>query len=499
MSETASPRRHSALRRVLLIARRDFIGYVMTVGFWLTLLGPLIGIAFGVIGVSISSVGEPVRYVSIVDNTGGFEQRIIDAVQEEADDINAAKIKAVSFVGTTEEQRDKLDALIEDEGPEAAYEYLTEIQPGSAKWVTFDPPKMIVIPAPARDLDALTPYLKGERMVSTPDGEKRLAGVLFINDNEGELSSEYWSTLRTSSGLKAYADNEIRREMEARFFDSGGLDRGDFYDLRNDLPRTTILDPTKPAKANADGEEPSQAVSMLDRVPFLLAAGLSLLLWLTIFSGSYMLLMSMIEEKVNKALEMMLASTRFVEILFGKLLGVALLTVVSMLPWILMGAAGLFATLLLGQGGIFNAVMDAFTPTLIICLILFFALGYLFYGAMFMAMGSLAESMQDSQTLVTPVLLLLTVCLMVVPVGLNAPDSPLVQIASFIPFSAPFAMIVRLPGDVALWEIALSALILAASTALLTWGAAKIFQHGILSGGGIGALKGLLPRRKHKS
>jgi len=88
-------------------------------------------------------------------------------------------------------------------------------------------------------------------------------------------------------------------------------------------------------------EAPAKTVDALvtkeDRAPYMVAAALAFFLWLTVFSGAYMLLTSMLEEKLNKLLEMMLASTRFAEIIFGKLLGVAALTLTAMAPYIILG------------------------------------------------------------------------------------------------------------------------------------------------------------------
>jgi len=80
----------------------------------------------------------------------------------------------------------------------------------------------------------------------------------------------------------------------------------------------------------------------------MVATVLAFMLWLTVFSGAYMLLTSMLEEKLNKLLEMMLASTRFSEIILGKLLGVAALTLSMMAPYILLGIAGVVGYIAIG-------------------------------------------------------------------------------------------------------------------------------------------------------
>ena len=135
----------------------------------------------------------------------------------------------------------------------------------------------------------------------------------------------------------------------------------------------------------------------------------------------------MLEEKLNKLMEMMLASARFSEIILGKLLGVAALTFTSMLPYVILGLVGIFSSILLGLGGpnLSEAIQKTFTLKMMSFFVIFLILGYIFYGAFFIAMGALAESMQDAQTLTTPVTLLLTACMFIIPLGLESPDSSL--------------------------------------------------------------------------
>jgi len=116
---------------------------------------------------------------------------------------------------------------------------------------------------------------------------------------------------------------------------------------------------------------------------------------------------------------------------------------------------------------------------------LFLILGYIFYGCLFIAMGALAESMQDAQTITTPIVMVLTLCVLVVPLGWGSPDSPLLVFASWFPLSAPFAAISRLPSDPPAWELFLSAGFLALLSIGVILLASRIFRYGVLSGAGV--------------
>ena len=102
--------------------------------------------------------------------------------------------------------------------------------------------------------------------------------------------------------------------------------------------------------------------------------------------------------------------------------------------------------------------------------------------------------MQDAQTLTTPILFVLMASAAVIPLGLSAPDSPLLRIATFIPFSAPFASIVRLPSDPPLWELILSTVFLTVLCIGTIALAGRIFRFGVLSGAGAGAVIGWFKR-----
>ena len=471
------------LRRIALIARRDFIGYVRTLGFWITVLGPVIGIILGTLGISIANSAEPTRYVSILDETGRYEQLIIE--DWTADQKAAAITTMTPFVKivSTPEQFKIFETKLENEGVDAAKDYFATINPSLAERLPNVGSSLRIVDIDGLSAEDINAYLSGDIRPDYRGEAVKLSGIMRITDADDGPVAQLYSSVPSFNGLRGNTNDILRRDAEDRYFGDTGITRDGFWATREKAPRATTINPFK--KATPDGG--GQTVTMADRVPYFLAAGLSFFLWLTVFSGAYMLLMSMVEEKVNKALEMMLASTRFTEILFGKLLGVAALTVASMMPWIIMGSIGIFVAIKLGDPALAGVLAGSVTPGMIITFISFFILGYLFYGSLFMALGSLAESMQDAQTLVTPVLLMLTMCLFVVSTGISNPDSGLIKAASFIPVSAPFAILMRLPSDPPLWEIWLSAFILLASTVLVIWGASKLFRHGILSGG----IKGL--------
>jgi len=471
------------LRRTMLIARRDYLGYVKTWGFWLSFITPIF---FGVVTFFISNSDfdiSPPRYETIIDETGLHAAGI--SARLEADYAAKDRRMILSFgkILPDDESRDKLEAAYDNGGREAALSYLDTRFPNTSEKIKPIDRSLIFIDPPAASIDALTPWLSEEKALTINGESVPLSGAVSIKTGEdGKPVIAYWTTKFTNVETEILVRDYFKDRAQETYLSSGGLDTDTLESIRNDAPKVVTFDPTKASTAEGEG----QKVTMTDRIPFIAAGVLAALLWLNIFAGSYMLLTSMLEEKLNKLLEMMLASTRFSEIIFGKLIGVAALTLTAMAPYILMGIAGVVGYILLGPDKeVVNGLIAAFSVKMVIFLIVFFILGYVLYGAFFIALGALSSSMQDAQTLTTPIMLVMMAALIVVPIGLENPDSPLITIAMFVPFSAPFAAIISLPSDPPLWQLLLSTAWMALWCLLVIAFASRIFRFGLLSGAGV--------------
>ncbi len=449
------------LRRTYLIARRDFLGYIKTWGFWLSFLMPFLFGGFGILLSQMSLNVEPVRYETILDETNLYAQAILDSERQKTNERM--------------ERAEKLEEripMLANQGQSLAKSKVNFVEP------------------PAPDLDGLMPYLKGEKLLSIGEKGSRLNGAVHIYDDNGELKLDYWSSNITNSDAINVVEKYFSTKASDDYLASGNLTADGLKAAKKNAPSVDAFDPTK---STVEGEG-DQSVSDLDIIPFVVAIMASGILWLTIFSGAYMLLTSMLEEKLNKLLEMMLSTTRLSEIMLGKLIGVAALTIAAMSPYILLSFAG--AAFIAVQGGpeTTEVIRDAFSLKLLVFFPVFLVLGYVFYGALFIAMGSLAESMQDAQTLTTPIMLLLTGCIMVVPIAIKSPDSPILTFAAWFPLSAPFAAIARLPLDPPWWELSLSAFFLFLMSVGVIWLAGRIFNYGVLSGSGVKGIMEALKR-----
>ena len=484
------------LRRTFLIARRDFLGYVKTWGFWLSFLLPFIFGGFALIA-AISDIDlTPTQYITVIDETGSHAERFHNLYDEMLEERAQAVLSTKTFFIQDKDKRQEFQRILRADGTQAAQNYISENIPGVTTKYEPPVPAFELIDPPAAKLIDLLPYLRGETLMKIDGEEKNLGGVIIFKSGltPEEPTSEYWSTNVNKLDAPNLVDRYMRRLARTTYLEPKGLSVAEI-DRRVALAaETSIFNPVKT-------EDKDQGVNRSDTVPYAVATVLAMMLWLTVFSGAYMLLTSMLEEKLNKLLEMMLATTRFSEIILGKLIGVAALTLSMMAPYILIGILGVIGYVIFGADqDVAKGLVAAFDAKMIIFLIINLILGYILYGAFFIALGSLSSSMQDAQTLTTPILFILMACVAVIPMGLTAPDSPLLKIATFIPFSAPFANIVRLPSNPPLWELLFSTGVLIALCIGTIALAGRIFRYGVLSGAGAGVVvawfKRVVLRRK---
>lgn len=478
-----------SFRRAYLIARRDFLGYVRTWGFWLTTFGPFIMIFLLLLAPIVMSKSEPTRFSVILDETGIHGPAIERLATTENDRIMEAAVREFSKFTVKTTDRPEFNKILSDEGTDAAIAYIKKSNPKLARYVNFPQSKMRFAPAPASDIESIKPYIMGEKPFFADGEQVKLHGVLHIYEEDGEIEADFWTTSVVSNSVVNLSNRYFSRLSGDAYLSDAGLSRTGLRTIERAAPNVVTYNPAKLAT-----DVGGQALTFEDSFPLIVAGMLSILLWLTIFTGAYMLLVSMVEEKINKVLEMLLASTRFSEIFVGKLVGVGALTIASLSPWMILGAIGLFGASQFGDSAVVGGLSIALDQKMIIFLPIFLFLGFVFYGTIFIALGSLAESMQDASTLMTPMMLLMTACIIIVPVGMSTPDSPIVFLAQWFPFSAPFAAIIRLPADPPLWETLGSVFSLVVSTALIMWLSARMFQHGVLAGGGVATIKNWLAR-----
>ncbi|WP_265129739.1 ABC transporter permease [Chryseobacterium oranimense] len=245
-------------------------------------------------------------------------------------------------------------------------------------------------------------------------------------------------------------------------------------------------------------------------------SGLSILLmyvtFMFIIIYGVRVMRSVLEEKNNRVVEIIISSVKPFELMMGKILGVTLVALTQFLIWISMSVIG---ALVLNTGfssfqknipagneelanklditqiatQVSHSLLELNFPLIIFVFIIFFLLGYIFYSSIYAAIGSAVDNETETQQFTLFAILPLTVGMYGSFSLMNNPDGPLGFWLSIIPFTSPVAMIARIPFGVPAWQIALSIALLLGTTIFMIFLAGKIYRVGILMYGNKATLK----------
>ncbi|MCX7611981.1 MAG: ABC transporter permease [Ignavibacterium sp.] len=206
-----------------------------------------------------------------------------------------------------------------------------------------------------------------------------------------------------------------------------------------------------------------------------------LLMTMVIYSGQ-MLVRSLLEEKSNRLIEILVSSCTPNELLFGKIIGLSLLGIAQILAWILIGIAAV-GTTLVSYSSFENL------PTIL----LYFLIGYLFYTSLFVGIGSIVSTEQEAQQITSYLSIILVLPVVFLLSAMQNPDSTFVNILSYIPFTLPTVMMIKANLlELSLLEHLVAISIMFISTLIVVFLSGKIFRIGILSYGKMPSLKELI-------
>ena len=239
------------------------------------------------------------------------------------------------------------------------------------------------------------------------------------------------------------------------------------------------------------------------------AFGGGFLIYMFIFLYGGMVLRGVQEEKQNRIVEIIISSVKPFQLMLGKIIGIALVGLTQFIIWVILT---FLSTLLIGlifspspdqlhmvqsmAHGPASGMVDAATqtamhkisgavatlnlPLLLFMFVFYFIGGYLLYSSLFAACAAAVDSQSDLYQFMFPISLPIIVAIAMVPAVISNPDSSLAVTLSIIPFTAPVIMMARLPFDVPLWQLLLSAGILIVGFICTTILAGKIYRIGIL-------------------
>ncbi|QOR67403.1 ABC transporter permease [Cytobacillus suaedae] len=228
-------------------------------------------------------------------------------------------------------------------------------------------------------------------------------------------------------------------------------------------------------------EEDAKSEEELDQARGLVYILLFVIYFAVIMYAS-MIAMEVATEKSSRVMEILISSVSPIKLMFGKILGIALLSITQFAFILTIGYLSLRLNPTNSNEGIFSVfgLSDVPVATFIYAII-FFVLGYLLFATLAAFLGSLVSRIEDVQQMITPMTLLIVIAFMIAMFGLGKPEAPFITVTSFIPFFAPMIMFLRVGMlNVPIWEVALCIGLLVTTIVLLAVFGARVYRGGVL-------------------
>ncbi len=237
-------------------------------------------------------------------------------------------------------------------------------------------------------------------------------------------------------------------------------------------------------KLSQDGSESESSTT----VAMIFGMILAFVTYMFVLSYGAMIMNSVIEEKTNRIVEVIVSSCKPFQLMMGKIIGVGLVGLTQFAIWavllgIIIKVAGLAidsipdAEMLMRVLSSLHSINFGY---ILFCFVIYFTGGYLLYASLFAAFGSAVDQASDTSQFSTPIILIMVIALYA---GIGCMDNPSGTMAvwcSIIPLTSPIVMMIRLPYEVPFWELALSMTLLFATALLMVWLSARIYRTGIL-------------------
>lgn len=323
--------------------------------------------------------------------------------------------------------------------------------------------------------------------------------ALFIPETQLNIPSSavVYSMKQVPMSVESHIKEVMKNEIQVQKLLAAGVDPDILESIKTNINLSVI-------RMDEEGGEKET----FTEVQFILGMVLSVLIYMFIMLFGGQVMQGVTEEKSSRIVEVIVSSVKPFQLMMGKIIGVSLVALTQFVMWIILtgiiyvgfsAAVGISHPEAISQGtvmaqeisstnimdneavqNVLNIVHSIDFGTIIFSFIVFFLLGYLLYATMFAAIGSLVDNNTDSQQFTLPVTVPLIIAILSAIYIVNDPDSSLAVWMSMIPFTSPVVMMVRIPFGIPIWQVIVSAVILAGTFIGMTWVAAKIYRTGIL-------------------
>lgn len=312
------------------------------------------------------------------------------------------------------------------------------------------------------------------------------------------VNAKLYSDKQTSMTLSSYIENTMKKEVEHKKLLASGIDPDIVKSANTNINVTNI-------RMDSENKEETRYTKLESIIGFVLA----FVIYFSIFLFSSQVLRSVIVEKTNRIVEVIISSVKPFELMMGKIIGNALVGLTQFTAWIVLTLAIYFfaSGIILGPelmsptGTVMTEEISNLVETteaqdimleavnmiqtinfsaILWSFLFYFLFGFLLYAALFAAIGGMVDNETDSNQFITILTIPLILAIICSPAMMENPESGLTLWLSMIPFTSPIAMMIRIPFGVPYMQLGISIILLILTFVLMTWIAAKIYRTGIL-------------------
>jgi ABC-2 type transport system permease protein len=333
-------------------------------------------------------------------------------------------------------------------------------------------------------------------------------GILYLPTSTGNNNYELRSNKQFGIEANEYVEKQINKAVENNLLQLRGIDINTIDSIAKANDNAATLN-----NVISDGKGKTNESNA--GVAYGVGYASGILIYITMFIFGAMVMRGVAEEKINRIAEVIVSSCKPFELMFGKIIGIAAVGLTQFILWIVFifiiissiqfflpsemiqqvqetqqvrqqvpggSSAAMITKIMEAKKTLVNGVN---WPLIIVCFLFYFLGGYLFYAALFAAIGSVInEDPQEAQSLMLPITMPIIFAFIILNSSLQNPNSPIAVWASIIPFTSPIVMMGRIPfgvpGTVPIWQLALSMVTLVGGFLFTTWFAGKIYRTGIL-------------------
>lgn len=337
--------------------------------------------------------------------------------------------------------------------------------------------------------------LESAKQLTMYDGILMIGSDIVENPNNVQLYTRSASSIQTESFINSQISDAVE-SIRIKSYDIDNLE-----EILNRVHVTTTL-----SSYRIDNEKEEATSSMAS---YFIGLTMAMMLYMFIMIYGQMVMTSIIEEKNNRVLEIIVSSVKPKILMLGKIIGIGLVAVTQILIWAVLIACftrWIMPMITVGLSSDDPELMAALSQLgdtthilmLFLYILLFLIGGFMLYSSIYAAIGSAVDNIQDASQLSSLAVMPIILGIVFSMTAITDPNSSLAFWMSMIPFTSPMVMMARIPFGIPGWEIWLSLAILFVSFLFMIWVAAKIYRVGIFMYGKKPSVKDLIKWASYK-